>query len=317
MPEHAVLVDSVSKRFDGKLAVDSVSVTIPVGSTYAFIGPNGAGKTTTIRMIMDIIRPDSGRIEVFGSSDPAVIRKHTGYLPEERGMYKKMKVLDFIVYIATLKGMGRAEATRRGMELLEQFNLAGYAGKTTESLSKGMQQKLQFIVTIAHEPELLILDEPFSGLDPVNIEAIKDVILESRREGRTIIFSTHMMEHAERLCDHVFMIHQGKKVIDGPLEEIREAEGGECVRLRFEGDGGFIPELPYVERAREYGNETEVFLTEGADPQQLLRDCAERLRLLRFEITQPSLYDIFLKKVGVAGSHRIRDDGQLVEEDQG
>ena len=202
----ALNLDHISKRFGQHLAVDDVSVKISAGSLYGFIGPNGAGKTTTLRIIVDIIRPDQGSVEVLGKTNPATIRRSLGYLPEERGMYKKMRCSDFVAYIGALKGVPMKTARKRAGDLMDQLDLGKWKTATVDALSKGMQQKLQFASTIIHEPELLILDEPFSGLDPVNLEVIKAVMLEYRRLGRTVIFSTHMMEQAERLCDSILMI---------------------------------------------------------------------------------------------------------------
>jgi len=307
----AIHLDRVRKTFGSHVAVADLSLAIPRGSLYGFIGPNGAGKTTTLRMIVDIIRPDSGTIEVLGERDPAVIRTRIGYLPEERGMYKKMRSLEFVAYIGMLKGLRPADARDRAASIIDRFGLGDWGNATVDALSKGMQQKMQFAATIVHEPDLLILDEPFSGLDPVNIEAIKDEMLAYRRAGRTVIFSTHMMEHAERLCDALFMIHQGQKVLDGPLERIKSNAPRRAVRLSCYGDAEFVRHLPYVARVREYGQELEIFLVAGSDPQQLLADIVGKVRVTTFDISEPSLYDIFLEMAGVDRHERIASDGSL------
>ena len=308
----ALQLDGVTKRFGNHTAVDDVSLTVPAGTIYGFIGPNGAGKTTTLRMIVDIIRPDTGTVTVLGRRDPAASRARIGYLPEERGMYKKMRALEFATYIGTLKGMAVRAARTKASELMDRYDLGAWKNATVDALSKGMQQKLQFIATIIHDPDLLILDEVFSGLDPVNVEALQESVRQARREGRTVIFSTHMMDHAERLCDSIFMIHQGRKVLDGPLARIKEAVPDRPVRLGCYGDHDFIRELPYVQRVRGFGNDLEIFLTEGTPAQRLLRDIDTRLEITRFEISEPSLYDIFLEQVAPGRGQRFAADGSLV-----
>jgi len=312
----ALELDQVYKTFGDYAAVDGVSVRIPRGMVYGFIGPNGAGKTTTLRMIVDIIRPDRGTVTVLGHTDPAAIRSRIGYLPEERGMYVKMRTLEFITYLGTLKGMPARAARARGAELMGQLGLGEWQTSTVDTLSKGMQQKLQFIGTIVHDPELLILDEPFSGLDPVNVEVMTETILALRRRGRTVIFSTHMMDHAERLCDAIFMIHRGRKVLDGPLAEIKAHAPHRAIRLTCYGEKGFIRDLPYVDRVREYGNHLEVFVQPGTPPHRLLRDIVDRVEVSRFDVSDPSLYDIFLELVAPERTHRIGADGSWVPAEQ-
>ena len=313
----ALKLSHIRKTFGEHVAVDDVSVEIPAGSLYGFIGPNGAGKTTTLRIVVDIIRPDEGTVEVLGERDPAAIRSRLGYLPEERGMYKKMRCIDFVAYIGALKGVPFREARERAIELMDRFDLGKWKMATVDTLSKGMQQKLQFISTIIHEPDLLILDEPFSGLDPVNLEALKDAMLEYRRQGRTVIFSTHMMEHAERLCDSILMIHQGRKVLDGTLRSIKADVPSRAVHLSTEGDASFVRELPMVERVREYGNDWEVFLNEDADPQALLAALVGKVTVKTFDVSEPSLYDIFLEQAGVQRDKHFTETGDLVEQGQG
>lgn len=305
-------LDHICKTFGDHVAVDNVSLEVPSGVVYGFIGPNGAGKTTTLRMIVDIIRPDAGSIEVLGQTDPAAIRSRIGYLPEERGMYKKMRCLDFVAYIGTLKGLGPREARARAAGIIERLELGEWQTATVDTLSKGMQQKIQFASTIVHEPELLILDEPFTGLDPVNLEVLKNMILEYRREGRTVLFSTHMMEHAERLCDSILMIHQGRKVLDGTLQEIKTNIPDRAIRLSYYGNASFIEDLPYVSRVREYGNDMEIFTEEGTDPQTLLKDVVGKIRVTSFDVSEPSLYDIFLELAGPGRRQTIAPDGSLI-----
>lgn len=312
----ALKLTKVRKAFGDHVAVKDVSLEVPAGGIYGFIGPNGAGKTTTLRMIVDIIKPDAGQIEVLGTSDPPTIRERIGYLPEERGMYKKMRCLDFVAYIGALKGMPLGDARRSGEELIEKFELGKWKHATVDALSKGMQQKLQFVSTIVHQPELLILDEPFSGLDPVNLEVIKDQMLAFRRAGRTVIFSTHMMDHADRLCDSMLMIHRGEKVLDGSMRAIKADAPERPVRLNCYGDTAFIADLPYVTRVRGYGNDLEIFIAEGTAPQTLLRDLVERVTITRYDISEPSLYDIFLEQVSEGRRHKIAENGNLVPEDR-
>jgi ABC-2 type transport system ATP-binding protein len=268
-------------------------------------------------MIVDIIRPDAGMITLFGQREATTSRPRIGYLPEERGMYKKMRTVDFAAYIGTLKGMPPDTARARAAALMDEHGLGSWKTASVDALSKGMQQKLQFIATIVHDPELMILDEPFSGLDPVNIEAMTGTVREARKAGRTVIFSTHMMEHAERLCDAIFMIHQGRKVLDGPLPQIKAALPDRPVRLTCYGNSEFVRDLPYVERVREFGNDLEVFLAPGAAPPALLRDLVARLDVSRFEVSEPSLYDIFLEQVAPGRSHRFAADGNLIPAEEG
>jgi ABC-2 type transport system ATP-binding protein len=309
----ALRLSSICKTFGDHVAVDHVSLDVPTGTVYGFIGPNGAGKTTMLRMIVDIIRPDTGSIEVLGTRDPARIRQRIGYLPEERGMYKKMRSVDFVAYIGTLKGLRPRDARERAAALLDGLDLTKWKSANVDALSKGMQQKLQFAATIIHTPELLILDEPFSGLDPVNLESLKNAILEYRRDGRTVIFSTHMMEHAERLCDSIFMIHSGRKVLDGTLQQIKAEAPNRAIRLSYYGDAGFIKDLSYVTRVREYQNDMEIFVADGCNPQMLLKDVVGRVEIVSFDVSEPSLYDIFLERAGAGRCGRIADDGNLVD----
>ncbi len=311
----ALKLEHVRKTFGDHVAVDDLSLEIPQGSLYGFIGPNGAGKTTTLRIIVDIIRPDQGSVQVLGDSDAASIRQRIGYLPEERGMYKKMRCIDFITYIATLKGVPRLEAVARAGRLMDELDLGKWKTATVDALSKGMQQKLQFASTVVHDPDLLILDEPFSGLDPVNLEMLKTAMLEYRRQGRTVIFSTHMMEHAERLCDSIVMIHRGHKVIDGTMTQVKANAPNRAIRLNYAGDGAFIEELPLVKRVREYGSDMEIFLNEGADSQDLLREFVDRIEIKTFDVSDPSLYDIFLQVAGASHLQHISDSGDLVAEE--
>ena len=303
-----IQIDGITKRFGDFVAVSTLSLSVPRGAVYGLLGPNGAGKTTTIRMLMDIIVPDEGAVRLFG--DERGGREHSaqiGYLPEERGLYRKMRVRDTLVFLAEAKGVKRDVAQRKADEWLERLELGEWRLKKVEELSKGMQQKVQFIATMLHEPELLILDEPFSGLDPINTQVLKDVIVHLSRAGTTIIFSTHQMDVAERICDHVCIIAHGRKVLDGALAEVKRVHGGTHVAVAFD-DGGdaavpIIGDRTVVAKADDYGGYAELALADGVEPQQLLeRLVRSGARLRRFEHIEPSLNRIFLDKVGAAGA---------------
>ena len=298
MSENILVLENLVKDFNGKRAVDHFSLTLKKGEILGLLGPNGAGKTTTIRMIMNIIAPDSGHIQILGENYSEKIKNKIGYLPEERGLYRKMKVSDTLSFFGELKGLKSGEIKNRGMELLKKFDLADYRNKKVEELSKGMTQKLQFIITIIHSPELLILDEPFSGLDPINIELVKDIILEKKSEGITIIFSTHLMEYAEKVVDAVAMINNGKKVLDGPLSEIKSIYGTKFVKVKYEGDPGFVSSLDYVKGFKDYGNEMEIELDNVNLKDNLLKDLIDNISVSSFQVTEPSLNNIFIRKVG-------------------
>ncbi len=301
----AVILRGVTKRYSGHTAVESLSLSIPRGSLYGLLGPNGAGKTTTIRMILNILLPDEGTVEVLGR--PAwdrTLASRIGYLPEERGLYRKMKVLELLVFLAEARGVGRREARRKAGEWLERLGLSEWAARKVEQLSKGMQQKVQFISTVLHDPELLILDEPFAGLDPVNSQVLKDTVVELARRGTTVLFSTHIMEHAEKLCDSVCIIARGKKVVDGPLSEVKRAHGGKHVILALEEwRDALIDEAledrSVVTKVDRYGQYAELELADGVAPQEVLeRVLRAGAKVTRFEVSEPSLHRIFIDKVG-------------------
>ena len=295
---NALSLDSVCKSFGDVRAVDALSVYVPSGSIYGFLGPNGAGKTTTLRMIMNIIRPDSGRIEVLSKSSDRAAKKRIGYMPEERGLYRKMTVAKVLSYFGTLKGLGGREVARRVPQWLGRVDLAGGADKKVEELSRGMHQKLQFAVTCINEPDLLILDEPFSGLDPVNLDLLKDIILEMHTDGKTVIFSTHVMHEAERLCEYILLINKGKPIVNSTLTEIRSRRRSQAVSVELEGDTSFIETLPMVKAMEREGRRLSINLTDDADPQQFLRAIVDRVKVLGFEVKVPSLHEIFVSLVG-------------------
>lgn len=298
MNEYILELENLVKDFDGKRAVNNVSLKLKSGEILGLLGPNGAGKTTTIRMILDIIAPDSGSIKVLGKPFNESLKNDIGYLPEERGLYRKMKVSETLEFFGELKGMKRDMIKTRSAELLKKFDLADYHDKKVEELSKGMAQKLQFITTVIHSPKLLILDEPLSGLDPVNIELVREFMLEKKREGVSIIFSTHLMDYAEKTVDAVVMIYKGDKVLDGPLQDIKAQYGKKTIKVVFEGDARFVAHLDYVAAVRDYGNEMEIELHDIKDKNRLLSDMVNHLSINSFHLTEPSLNNIFIRKVG-------------------
>jgi ABC-2 type transport system ATP-binding protein len=287
----AVEIDGVTKTFGAQTAVDDLSLVVPAGTIYGFIGPNGSGKTTTLRMIMRIFLPDRGAIRVLGDESWHAAKDRVTYLPEERGLYKPMKVRDVIRFYAELKGMVAPQA--KIVEWLERMELSDAADKRVDQLSKGMSQKVQFIASVVSDPELIILDEPFSGLDPVNENLFRRAILDLRKSGKTIIFSTHNMAVAEQLCDFVFMIYKGKKVLDGTLDAIQDAYGFDTLRVRLEG--GSLDGLDGVEKLTDFGRYQELRLNRGADPQGILKELMRRGAVRQFEQTRPNLHDIFVR----------------------
>ena len=301
---------NVTKLFGAFRAVDDVSFNLPAGSIYGFLGPNGAGKTTTIRMILEIIKPTTGSITVLGANSALKVRQRIGYLPEEKGLYKKMKCWAVIAYFATLKGMSRSVAKRRAFGLLEQYGLKDFAKSPTEALSKGMGQKVQVLASIAHDPELVILDEPFSGLDPVNQQVMEEIIKDMARRGRTVLFSTHVMQHAERLCDRILLIAKGRKIFDGTIEQAKRTIPR---RVRIETSDDITPlrELPQVVNAvavtENAGGHWEIELRENADPQIVLEACFDRgIKLHSFNQSDPSLHEVFVKLVGPEAKEAAR-----------
>jgi ABC-2 type transport system ATP-binding protein len=289
----AIAIQGVTKRFGTVVAVRDLDLRVPRGSLYGFIGPNGSGKTTTLRMIMHILLPDQGEIEVLGQRDTRAAHDRVSYLPEERGLYKRMSVRRLLRYFGSLKGAQQPELDRSIDAWLARMGLSDWIDKKIDALSKGMAQKIQFIATVLNRPDLLILDEPFTGLDPVNVEVLRDAVLDLRREGTTIIFSTHDMSVAERLCDRIFMIFKGQKVLDGTLDEIQSSYGYDTVRLRTEAGMAALRELSAVEEVNDLGNFQEVRWR--GDPQDLLAQLSGRTRIYHYEIARPSLHDIFVR----------------------
>ena len=303
----AIRLTGVTKRYAGHVAVKDLSLTVPRGSIYGLLGPNGAGKTSTIRAIMGIVRPDEGTIVVLGNPGGGwAVNEKIGYLPEERGLYRKMRVLELLVFLGEAKGLSRAVARKESTEWLDRLGLADWRVRKVDELSKGMQQKVQFIATVIHRPELVILDEPFAGLDPVNSQVLKDTVLDLARKGTTIVFSTHVMEQAERLCDSVCIIARGIKVLDGAIADVKRDHGGRMVAIAVEGGIGSLGDLladrSLVGAAEQYPNYAEVELAAGVDPQRLLQVLMSRARVTRFEVVEASLHKIFVDRVGPAAA---------------
>lgn len=295
---YTVELQQVLKSYDKFVAVKDLSLNIEQGSIFGLLGPNGAGKTSTIRMMIGITIPDSGQVRMFGESFGRDHLKQIGYLPETSGLYKRMKVSEQLVLFGQLRGLSASEAALRARKWCERMEIADWMEKKTEELSKGMQQKMQFVATLLHEPEFLIMDEPFSGLDPVNATLLKDVLLELNKQGRTILFSTHRMDQVEKLCSSICLINRGEAVLQGTLKEIKGRYGRSNVQIEYEGADDFLHQNGLVQSFNNYGNYVEVRLAPGADSQKLLQLVAQRSRVNKFELVEPSLEDIFIDVVG-------------------
>ncbi len=298
MRNEAVEIEHVTKTFGNHVAVDDLTLTVPRETVYGFIGPNGSGKTTTLRMIMRILHPDRGEIRVLGEQSFTAATDRVSYLPEERGLYKQMRVRDVLRFYAALKGFYDSRKAIDGW--LERFELTAWADKRVSALSKCMAQRVQFISAVISQPELVLLDEPFSGLDPINAEALREAVLDLRRRGTTVIFSTHDMGVAEKMCDFIFMICRGRKVLDGTLQSIQAKYGQDTLRVRVEGAS--LEGLPGVAAVTDFGNLQELRLGPGADPDGILRELTERGRVRHFELAAPSLQDIFVR---IAGAEEV------------
>lgn len=295
---NALEIEDITKRFGDFYAVKDLSLKIPQQTIFGLLGPNGAGKTTTIRMVMNIIIPDKGSIRVLDKKMDEAMKERIGYLPEDRGLYPKMKVGEHLYFLSELKGLRGQDARKRIDFWLERFDLTDWKLKKVEELSRGMQQKIQFIATVIHDPELIILDEPFSGLDPVNTKLFKDIMLEMKKNGRTIIFSTHRMEQVEMICDNICLINKAKMVLEGNLSHIKKQYGKNSVVLDYDGDASFIQSLPEIEKIDDYGKFMEIKLKEQTDPQKLLNTLVGKIRITKFEVMEPTLNAIFIEKVG-------------------
>jgi len=314
----AIDIRGISKRYEQHVAVRDLSLQVPRGAVYGLLGPNGAGKTTTIRMLLDIIKPDGGSITIFGRPNAeSGLLNRVGYLPEERGLYRKMQVRRVLRFLAELKGIKPTDADKRIDEWLERLSLKtperDWGNSKVDELSRGMQQKVQFIATLIHDPDLVILDEPFSGLDPINAQALKDTVVDLKRRGKTVVFSTHVMENAERMCDAVCIIARGEKVLDGQVSDVRQSSGRRSVALALAGNGtapspsenGVGHVLRDTRLVRHFDDNNRYFeieLAPGADAQELLHRLIQAgARIERFELVLPSLHQIFIERVGATG----------------
>jgi ABC-2 type transport system ATP-binding protein len=307
---YALEVKNLTKTFDKLVAVDKASFEVPEGSIFGLIGRNGAGKTTTIRMMMNIYLPDEGEVVLKGSKVGQEFKNKVGYLPEERGLYKKMKVLETLLYFAEVKGKSGREVQKTAEQYLKRFDLYDRRLSKIEDLSKGNQQKVQFIATILHDPDFIILDEPFSGLDPVNTNLLKDIILEMKQKGKVIIFSTHLMDFAEKMCDHIAMIDRGKIILKGSLKEIKSKFAQRNVSLNYEGDISFLQNNPIIEKIENFGNSTGIRLKESSQTQDLLKMLVEKNVIIKkFDANDISLHEIFLE---LAGSEDLSAAGKEV-----
>jgi ABC-2 type transport system ATP-binding protein len=306
-PQHAgaksstptIELHRVRKSYDKFVAVDDLSFSIAPGTIFGLLGPNGAGKTSTIRMMIGISVPDSGEVRMFGEPFRGQHLDRIGYLPEERGLYKRMKIIDQLIFMARLHGLSATDARTKAVAWCQRLDIADWMMKKVEELSKGMQQKIQFIAALLHDPEFIIMDEPFFGLDPVNATLLKDVMIDLKKLGKTILFSTHRMDQVEKLCDSICLVNHGRAVLQGELRDIKGRCGRSHVQIEYEGDGSFLQQANgLVETFNNYGNYVEVKLKPGADAQELLRLAIARARISRFELMEPSLEEIFIETVG-------------------
>ncbi len=292
-----VELDRISKAYDKKIAVQDLSLRIEPGSMFGLLGPNGAGKTSSIRMMIGVTMPDSGTVALFGEPFTRKALARVGYLPEERGLYKKMKVLDQLVFMGELHGLNTATATNRSRQWAERLQIADALDKKTEELSKGMQQKIQFIATLLHDPDLIIMDEPFSGLDPVNAILLQDTLIELKQAGKAILFSTHRMDQVEKLCDAISLVNRGTVVLSGTMREVKSRYERNRVLIEFEGDESFLRHEA-IAGFKNYSGHAEIKLKDGADAQALLREAVSKARIYKFELVEPSLEEIFIQTVG-------------------
>ena len=291
----------VRKSYGGFAAVDGISFSIPPAHIFGLLGPNGAGKTSTIRMMIGITSPDSGVVRVFGEPIRRRALRRVGYLPEERGLYRRMTVGDNLIFLGQLAGLSVATARQRIAAWTQRLGIADWVDRRVDELSKGMQQKIQFIAALIHDPDLIVMDEPFAGLDPVNTMQLKDVLVGLRTAGKSILFSTHRMDQVEKLCDSICLINHGKAVLQGSLSEVKNGNGRRFVQIDYEGDGKCLADNPLIDSLNDYGNHAELRLKPGADSQELLRAAMSQLRVLRFQVMDPSLEQIFIERV--SGKH--------------
>jgi len=315
MINNAVLTTrKLVKEFDGVRAVNELDLEIPAGSIFGLLGPNGSGKTTTIRTCMGVYVPDGGSVALLGNDDPLAVRDRVGYLPEERGLYPKMQVGEQLAFLGAIRGLSQPEATRRARKWLDRLDLGDRGKSATEEFSKGMQQKVQFAASVIHEPEVVILDEPFTGLDPVNTRLLKELILEQRDRGCTVILSTHRMEQVEAMCEEIALIHRGELVLRGGVNEIRAQSGSNTLAIEYEGPPGALDDLPGITQVHDSGRSARLQMVPGADTQQIVRTLLDRVQLHAFSTEQPSIEEIFLDHVGHGTA--ISETGELVEKVQ-
>ena len=292
-----VALSHISKSYEDKVAVADLSLQIEPGSMFGLLGPNGSGKTSSIRMMIGITMPDSGSVSLFGKPYARESLKRVGYLPEERGLYKKMNVMEQLIFMGELRGLDKATAAKRAHEWCERLQIIEAVQKKTEELSKGMQQKIQFISTLMHEPELIVMDEPFSGLDPVNASLLQETLIDLKKTGRAILFSTHRMDQVEKMCDTICLIHRGHAVLQGGMREVKSRYERDHVEINYEGDASFL-QHPAIESFKDYGGHAEIKLKPHGDAQDLLRAAMGKAKVFRFELMEPSLEEIFIRTVG-------------------
>ena len=309
----SLICHQLVKTFDTTRAVDSLDLSVPQGTIFGLLGPNGSGKTTTIRVALGIYLPDGGSVELLGSRDPLAVRHRVGYLPEERGLYAKMKVQEQLAFLGSIRGLSYSESNKRAGEWLERLELSDRAKALTRELSKGMQQKIQFASAVIHGPELVILDEPFTGLDPINTRLLKEMILEQSRKGTTVILSTHRMEQVEAMCESICLISDGKPVLSGRLAEIKAGYGKNTVTLEYGGEPTALDGVPGVLDVRDSGREARLQLEKGADSQQVLRALVERVEVRSFRLEEPHIEEIYVEKVGAAKAARQAGSQQALQ----
>jgi ABC-2 type transport system ATP-binding protein len=299
----ALVCRQLVKEFEGTRAVDGLDLTVPSGTIFGLLGPNGSGKTTTIRTSLGIYKPDGGSVEILASRDPLAVRHRTGYLPEERGLYAKMKVREQLAFLASIRGLGLAESDRRAGAWLDRVGLAARAQSLTRELSKGMQQKVQFAAAVIHDPELVVLDEPFSGLDPVNSRLLKELILEQRARGSTVILSTHRMEEVESLCEFICLLDHGRPVLNGRMKDIKAAYGRNTIAVEYAGAAGRLEGIAGVQACDDSGRHARLRLEAGADAQRVMRAIFDRVEVDSVRLDEPHIEDIYLEKVGAPRIH--------------
>ena len=296
----ALLCRQLVKTFDGTRALDGLDLSVDAGTIFGLLGPNGSGKTTTIRTSIGIYKPDGGSVELLGSSDPLTVRRRTGYLPEERGLYARMKLQEQLAFLASIRGLSTVESDRRSAAWLDRVGLAARAQSLTRELSKGNQQKIQFAAAVIHDPDLVVLDEPFSGLDPVNSRLLKDLILEQRAKGTTVVLSTHRMEEVEAMCESICLIHHGRAVLSGRLRDIKARHGRNTIAVEYSGGPGRLAQIPGVQTCDDGGREARLRLEPDADPQRAMRAILDRVEVSSMRLDEPRIEDIYLETISAS-----------------